>query len=225
MNDRPSIGEPVVLRDGDGLVYSSRVEDVGDDAIAIARPADLRAAIEYVDGMEFELVWTLASGIHVLPVVLDGSSVDNRIRLWHLAVAGEGWTEQRRDYVRVPASGRIVIEADDPDADLSTDDAAAADPAWRIDGHLVDLSEVAAQCTLPVATDDERIRAGSAIRCRFGVNGVEFDLRGTIAVVRSGTGAKDTRVVILFTATRATSDALRKQVFAVQVAMRRDRGG
>ena len=221
MDGRPSIGDPVVLRDADGLVYSSRVEDVDDDMIAVARPADLRAALEYPEGMELELVWTLSTGIHVLPVELAGTSVDNHIRLWHLAVTGDGWSEQRRDYVRVPVVGRIALEPVDDETEPGL--GAAVDADRTLHGQLVDLSEVATQCAMPVATDDPRIAVGTPVRCEFGVNGQSFDIRGTVAIVRIGASARDTRVVVRFDGSRAVADALRKQVFAIQIAMRRER--
>lgn len=220
-SDLPSIGDPVVLRDADGLVYSSRVEDLDGDMIAVARPADLRAALEYPEGMELQLVWTLSTGVHVLPVELAGASVDQHIRLWHLAITGAGWSEQRRDYVRVPAVGRITLEPEVPEEELGL--GAAAEPEWRLDGQLVDLSEVATQCAVPAATDDPRIAADTRVRCEFGVNGQSFDVRGTIVIVRAGSGARDARVVVRFDPARATADALRKQVFAIQLAIRRGR--
>lgn len=202
-------------------MYSSRVEDLDGQMIAVARPADLRAALEYPEGMELELVWTLATGVHVLPVELAGTSVNQHIRLWHLAITGDGWSEQRRDYVRVPAVGRVALEPEVAEAELGL--GAAADPAWRLDGQLVDLSEVATQCAIPAATDDPRIAVGTRVRCEFGVNGQSFDVRGLIAIVRGGAGVRDTRVVVRFDPARATADALRKQVFAIQLAMRRER--
>lgn len=221
MSDLPTIGDPVVLRDVEGLVYASRIEGVDDRMIAVARPADLRAAIEYPEGMELELAWTLATGVHVLPVELTGTSVDRNIRLWHLAVTGDGWSEQRRDFVRVPTRGFVVLE---PEV-VATESGlgATAEPLWRLEGQLVDLSEVATQCAIPAAVGDPHIATGTRVRCEFGVNGQSFDVRGTIAIVRGGTSSRDARVVVRFDAARATADALRKQVFAIQLAMRRDR--
>lgn len=219
MGDRPSIGDPVVLRDAQGVEYASRVEDLDGDMIAVARPTDLRAALEYAEGLELELVWTLATGIHLLPVELAGTSTDHHIRLWHLAVTGDGWSAQRRDYVRVPAVGRIAIEPVEAEAGSGE----SADPGSRLEGQLVDLSEVATQCAIPVAMDDPRIAIGTAVHCEFGVNGQSFAVPGTVAIVRGGAGPRDTRVVVRFDASRATGDALRKQVFAIQLAKRRER--
>lgn len=219
----PQIGDPVALRDDAGLIYASRVEDVGDDQITVARPADLRAALVYDVGLELDLVWTHPTGIHVVPTELADTSVERQIRLWHLAVTGAVRTEQRRDYVRVPLEGRIELDAGGDDGDDGDDDAPSNPYGEPLVGQLVDLSEVATQCTVPTDRDDARIRIGRRLRCRLTVAGVEFSLTGEVIIVRPGDGIRDCRVVVRFLLSRAESDALRKQVFAVQIAARRSR--
>lgn len=217
MIEIPSIGDPVVLRDEAGLHYASRVEDIGDETIVVARPADLRAALVYDIGLALELIWTVDTGIHVLPTELAATSVDRNIRLWHLAITGDGWAEQRRDYVRVPASGRIVIAPDGSGDDTDGEEA--------IVGTLVDLSEVAVLVTVPVPPGDHTIRVGTAVRCRFALGVNEYDLRGTIIIVRATSTPRESRLVIRFLESRVTADALRKEIFAIQIARRRQSDG
>lgn len=237
----PRIGQPVVLRAPDGLSYASRVEDVDDNAVTAARPTNLRATIEYVEGLEFELVWTLPSGIHVLPVELAGERTEKQIRLWDLTITGDGWTEQRRDYVRVAVAGRITLTpltaldsgdlgSDNPDSDnLDSDN---LDPGFHnsgsnyaqpepIAGELVDISEVATQCRVPVPADDDRISIGTRLQCEFILNGTEFRHYGDIVVARPATSARQAIVVVKFDISKQAEDALRKEVFAAQLANRR----
>lgn len=210
MIELPSIGTLVTLRDEAQLEYHSRVEDITDEAVVVARPADLRATLVYDPGLTLDLIWTLDSGIHVVPTELAGNSVDRNIRLWHLAVTGDGWTEQRRDYVRVPVSGRVVINGDDPD-----------EQAEAITGTLVDLSEVAMLASVPVTVDTPEIRIGTPVRCQFRLGVNDFDLRGTIIITRGNSVQRESRVVVRFRESRSTADALRKEVFAIQLARRR----
>lgn len=221
MNRVPQIGDPVALRDAAGLLYASRIEGIDDDEIMVARPADLRAALEYDIGLELDLVWTEASGIHVLPTQLCGTAVDNHVRLWQLVITGDGWTEQRRDYVRVPLSGRIVITPVTANQQASPDagPSAASEP---IEATFVDISEVAAQCSVDTARDDPRISVGRAVKCRFAIGDDDFDIEGTIIIVRPGTTVRESRIVVRFARSRAASDALRKHVFRIQIASRRD---
>lgn len=230
MSDLPQIGDPVTLRDLRGFHYASRVEGMAEKSISVARPADLRASLEYDVGIELDLVWTEGSGIHVLPTELAGTSVEKRIRLWHLTVAGGGWTEQRRDYVRVPMAGRIVITTTDADGPASSrasigDDVGDCfgDDVGAIEGRFIDLSEIAAQCFVDLPRDDSRLAVGRAMRCTFTVDREVFEIAAQIVIVRPGSTSRESRIVMLFEPSRTESDALRKQVFKIQVAMRRQR--
>lgn len=225
MNDLPRLGDPVALRDAGGLLYASRIEGIDDDEISVARPDDLRAALEYDLGMELEVVWTEASGIHVVPTTLAGMSTDNRVRLWQLTVTGDGWTEQRRDYVRVPLSGRIVLDGAAGSAGASSSPGDTEAPDGPIEATFVDLSEVAAQVRVELAPTDGRIAIGRAVSCRFAVGGDDFVVDGTIIISRAGTTAHESRLVVRFSPSRAASDALRKHVFRIQVERRREQQG
>jgi hypothetical protein len=212
MSRLPQIGDPIALRDAGGLVYASRVEGIDDDEIAVARPADLRAALVYDVGLALDLIWTESTGIHVLPTELASTAVDNHIRLWNLTVTGEAWTEQRRNYVRVPLSGRIVLT---PTQLLE----GAPEP---VEATFIDLSEVAMQCAVPLPRDDPRIAVGQTLVCRFTIGDENFDVNGAVIIVRPGTSPRESRVVVQFGPSRAASDALRKHVFRIQIAIRRE---
>lgn len=213
MNRVPQIGDPIALRDAAGLVYASRVEGVDDGEIAVARPADLRAALVYDIGLALDLIWTEPSGIHVLPTQLSSTAVDNHIRLWKLTLTGEPWTEQRRNYVRVPLSGRVALTPTQPPQD------GAGEP---IEATFIDLSEVAMQCGVDLPRDDPRIAVGRELACRFTIVDQDFDVAGAVIIVRAGAAARESRIVVQFEPSRAAADALRKQVFRIQIATRRE---
>lgn len=222
VTDLPEIGDPIALRDASGLLYTSRVEDLVGQSVTVARPVDLRAAVEYDLGLALDIVWTKESGIHVVPGRLSGTSVERNLRLWHLKITGEGWTEQRRDYVRVPLEGRLLITPITDGAGFVGGDPGAGDSAGgTVEGRFVDLSEVAAQCAVGVSGDDRRIAVGNAVRCAFALEGDEFDIDGKVGIVRPGSTARESRVVIVFDHSRATADALRKHLFKAQIALRR----
>jgi hypothetical protein len=212
VTDLPGIGDPVILRDSAGLTYASRLEDIDGDVLSVARPADLRAALEYDMGLELDLLWTLSAGIGVVPTELTGTAIDQHIRLWQLTMTGDAHVEQRRDYVRVPVTGRVQLSAEPTGADDSP-----------LDAEFVDLSEIAAQCSVPLAIDDPRIEVGRTVQCRFALGDDEFSVAAEIAIVRPGATAHESRIVIRFGSSQAVADALRKQVFRIQVQMRRER--
>lgn len=219
MTELPSIGDPVVLRDAADLHYSSRVEDLLDGVIVVARPADLRAAIVYDSGYELDLIWTLATGIHVLPTRLGATSVDGVVRLWHLEITGRTWTEQRRDYVRVPLTGSVRI---DPDENVP--ETAPRLLSGPLVGTFIDLSEVAAQVVVTLDPDVPPIRERTAVRCRFSLSAHDYDLRGSVIIVRPGAAIREQRLVVRFDISPTVGDALRKEVFALQLGMRRSNG-
>lgn len=213
-------------------MYASRIEGMDDNTITVATPADLRAAQTYDIGLEVDVVWAERSGIHAVPTQLAETSVQRNLRLWHLEITGSGWTEQRRDYVRVPLTGRVVLtpvlksaNAEPGDLPNVTAQESTDNVGDIIEAQFVDLSEVAAQVAVGLARDDRRIALGRAVQCAFTLNGANFEIRGKIAIVRPGTSPRESRAVVAFEHSRVESDALRKEVFRIQVAIRREQQG
>ena len=134
-----SINDPIVLRDQAELEYRSRVEGIGDRAITVAQPLDLMADHDPELGTDLLVTWGTERGIAVVPVRLIASFVEGHLRLWSLAVLGAGWIEQRRRFVRVPASGVATL---DPQTEESEGPVKVA---------LLDISEGALRCTVDVA--------------------------------------------------------------------------
>lgn len=225
----PPIGEPVTVRDDDGIHYRSRVEDADGDNIVLARPTDLAAGVAYEEGMTFDLTWHRDSGIHVLPVELVDSYTEGTMRLWAFIVTGDGWTEQRRDYVRVPVSGRVVLTPEeDPDEVTQSDSAtpeSSDDDAAPIEGQLIDVSEVAMQCSVVLPDSDPRVATGKVLNLRFAIGDDDFDIMGSVRIVRTLATTRDTRLVIQFAESEVISDAIRQHVFRIQLALRRQSRG
>lgn len=221
MTSLPPIGAPVALRDADGGVYPSRMEGHDDGVITVARPSGLLASVTYRDGMSFDLTWTMATGVYVLPVILVGASTDGLVRLWHLESDGEVWAQQRRDYVRVPLAGLIrmtpILDEVRPGVP------SPAGPDVEFEGGLVDVSEVAAQCAVHLGPDDPRIAVGTQLQCRFSIADDDFDIVGVVAILRAGASASESRIVVRFGHSEAAASALRRHVFRVQLEMRRER--
>lgn len=206
MDHRPSVNDPVVLRDHDHREYRSRVEDTGPDALTVARPLDLPADRDVGPGAELLVTWSCPRGIAVLPVRLVGTHTEGDLRLWSTAVLGAGWVEQRRRFVRVPASGPLTLRPRDDDPAVEA-----------IAGTLIEISEGALRCVVEAGTADhlaydEQVTAGF----RFGDG--EFAVPARIGVRRPGARpAELAELVVVFDEPVQDADALRKQIFAQQL--------
>jgi c-di-GMP-binding flagellar brake protein YcgR len=216
MIELPEVGAPLVLREPDGGSYRSRLQDIDGDLLVVDLPADLPATQLFDEGAQFELTWTMATGVHVMPVELAGSRTERLLRLWELAIAGEPWTEQRRAHVRVPVTGAVTL------AVAPETDAEAPEP---ITGLLVDISEAAAQCQVSALSDDPRLAGDTAVTVRFTLRDEQFELPGVIYSSRAATQPGRAVAVVQFHHSERQADALRKQVFAVQLEARRSRRG
>lgn len=216
MIELPEIGAPLVLRDPDGGSYRSRLQDIDGDLLVVDLPADLPATEPFGEGAEFDVTWTMASGVHVMPVELAGSRTERLLRLWDLVIVGEPWTEQRREHVRVPVVGAVTIEVTTPPAE-------GEDLSEPLTGQLIDISEAAAQFQLTAPADDARLAAGIAVSCRFTLRDEQFELAGVVYSSRPANQPGRTCAVVQFHHSGRQADALRKQVFAVQLEARRSR--
>lgn len=205
MEVRPSINDTVLLHDAAGREYRSRVEALEGAVLTVARPLDLPAETDSEPRAEWFVTWGVAGGIAVLPTTHVATYVENHLGLWSLAVSGAGWIEQRREFVRVPAFGRVVLRPADE-----------ASEHGEVPGTLIDLSEGALRCSVDDThaedpTFDETVQA-----CfRFGDG--EFAVPGRVISRRAGehrTGSL--HLVVLFDEPNRDADALRKQIFALQ---------
>jgi hypothetical protein len=227
MVDLPEVGDPVAIRDEQGRTYRSRVEDIDADVITVAQPVDLPVLEPYVEGDELLLTWTRAEGVAVLAAHLAATRTERTIRLWDLLPTGQAWTEQRREHVRVPAGGmmtvRAIVEETSADSDGAGDE--PAEPPQPLKAQLVDVSEAALRCSLTPGQDDGGLAEGVPVSTRFSVRGNEFEIPGVIHRRHEGERPEPTRLIVLFEHSERVADALRKEVFAVQLELRRSQRG
>jgi hypothetical protein len=209
--ESPEINDPVVLRD-DELEYRSRVEDLAAGVLTVARPLDLPADHAYGAGSELQVTWSSPRGIAVLPTRIVETRIEQGLALWVLEVVRDGWIEQRRRFVRVPASGPVTL--------LGRGEA----PVPPVHGYLDDVSEGALRCTVEKSPTTEALVLGVLVTARFRLGEGEFDVPGRILHRRaSPPPARSTVLVVVFDEPVASADALRKEIFAQQLRNRRAR--
>jgi hypothetical protein len=221
------IGALVMLRDLREKVFISRVESVGHSSLTVAKPMGVPAAYPYPIGTRFDVLWTGPTGLHVLPAQLTATRAEAPVLLWELAAAAEPWVEQRREFARVPVFGRVAMWPagdvdygdDEPGDDGSMVDPSALASARR--GYLVDISEAAIAASMWSTPEDPLLAAGTGVGCSFTARGEVFRRAGRVHSARASVQDGEMWVVIQLTQSERQAKALRRQVFAAQVDMRR----
>lgn len=206
METHPNLNDPVVLRDGADREYLSRVEDLAVGLVVVARPLDLPADEAFDPGTEMNLVWVDGTGVStVLPARILAAHAEGSLQLWSLAATGPAFREQRRRFVRVPASGPVVLW---PAAD------AEADP---IEGTLLDVSEAAVRCTVGAGAADRFLTSADPVVAEFRFGTEDFAVPGRVEFLRpTAHPAEFEQLVVVFDEPVAEADALRKQVFEAE---------
>jgi len=205
VDPQPRVNDLVTLFDHDDREYRSRVEDVDGEVLTVARPLDLLADHRFDPGAELLVSWAASNGIAVLPVQLIAEHTESSVATWSLAPTRDGWIEQRRRYVRVPASGPLALRL-----------RGGGHAVEALAGTLVDMSEGALRCVVDVALaealESDLVQAGF----RFGDQ--EFDIPGRIVFRRSGSQPTHVvQLVVLFDEPVREADQLRRQIFAQQL--------
>lgn len=204
------IGALVMLRDQGGDAFASRVESTSDGSLTVAKPIGVPAADPYPIGTPFDVMWTDPTGLNVLPTRLTATHAEAPVLLWELTAVGEPHALQRREFARVPVFGRLVLTARDADP-----------PAVARHGYLVDMSEVAIATSVWADADDPLLAVGTEVACLFTAHGEEFRRDGRILSARPSDQDCELWVVIRLEQTEGEAKALRRQVFAAQVDIRR----
>jgi hypothetical protein len=218
MDTFPDINDPIVLHDADDRAYQSRVEDVGPGRLTIARPFGLVAEQPVDLGAEFSVGWTSWRGIAFLPAQLIQTRTEGALRLWDLAITGSAWSEQRRDYVRILATGPVTLRPrTEPSAETGTDPESDGVP-----GSLVDVSEAALCCTVDARATSDVLVVGSDASVAFRLGSEDFDLPGSVILRRpSNRSVSLAELVVRFGETGKAADRLRREIFAQQLGARR----
>jgi hypothetical protein len=205
MTSLPQLNDPVLLRDHDGRTFRSRVEGVESGVVTVARPLDL--PVEHDDAREAGMLvtWRCGRGIAVLPTRLVGTHVERGLALWSMAITGAGWVEQRRSYVRVPASGPLTLRPRDAQAAATT-----------VTGRLVDLSEAALRCAVDVQAS-EVLSHGAEVSAGFRFGAGDFTIPASIGPCRPSARSDElAELLVVFDDAVRHADALRKEIFAQQ---------
>lgn len=208
----------VVLRDESDQVYTTHLDRPLPqaqhislhDEFTVMRPLGIDAADPYQVGDLFDVLVTQPTGLLVAPVEITNIRSEGHVRLWDLRVVGQPWREQRREFVRVGVFGRVTVRSDLLGADTTP-----------LTGYLVDLSEAAMQVSLWTPPDDPRLADGAPVTCDFYAGRTSFTLEGNVLTTRPAATANETWAVIQFDQSPQQADVLRREVFAVQVRMRR----
>jgi len=205
----PDVNQPVLLF-GEGGDFASRVEDVNETALTLARPFGLPLETELDDGLPFEVRWTAPEGLYALPVRVTERAIDGKIRIWHAEPVGTARLINRRSHVRVPVALAMTIEYGEE----------------TIEGALLDVSEAALRCqvseALPAGPAEGEPHGGDgredAVTVRFGLAGDDFELAGTL--FRSTPTRSGVELVITLPDDDRTATMLRRAVFAEQIRLR-----
>lgn len=207
------IGDPIALTGVDGTSHASRIEGLDDGTVTVAAPGSIPAAGAPRPGATFTLEAAAASGVIEAAVEFAAARTSGRVRLWDLTRNGEVSLRQRRQHVRIAASGPFTVRTLTPNAET----------APETTGRLCDVSEAAARCLIPAAVGDAAAPPdGTPVECSFTLHGERFDVPGRVLRALPPEPGGRQPVVIAFEAVPAVTDRLRSRIFAAQIEARRN---
>ena len=207
----PGVHRLVTITDLDGREFCSRVEDVGDGTLLLARPLTLPLEHQFEIGQPLLVSWPDPEGLTLATVTLLETQAREHLGLWLTAVT-DLRRQQRRQFVRVRALGPIelVAPAGNP-----------GEPFPHVAGHLLDVSEAALRCTLRT-TDAEALLSRPGLVASFELAEVRFTV--PVTMLRTEPSRKDdqsTDCVLTFDIDDRDASELRRRVFAEQLRLRR----
>ena len=208
MERRPEVHDAVVLRDVTGRPYASRVENLGEGLVVVGQPPVLPDDASFQNGTELSLAWAQSDHlVTVLPTRILASHAEGRVQLWSLVVTGPAVDEQRRRVERVEVNGPVVLHS--PDGDETT---AAI-------GSLVDISEKAVRCSVRTGSADGFLSDRNEVVVELTIGTRGFAIPGRVEFARATKHPTELEeLVVLFDEPVADVDALRKHIFALEVA-------
>jgi hypothetical protein len=217
----PAVEDFVVIVDEDNREHRTQVRAVEPAVITVLRPADVVAGDPLLIGDQIMVSWPDGdNGVGVVNAQLAAIRREGADRLWDMKILGAPWREQRRGYVRAAASGPVLLTQV---VDDSTAPTASGRPRSAA-GELLDLSEAAVRCSLPL-TEIWASRRSTAVSVSFALDGEEHEIIGRVVTsklsIQPGAGRE---VVVLFDQPVPNVDRLREQVFALEQEARRSRG-
>ena len=211
----PAIHRLVTITDEDGREYRSRVEDVGDGMLTLARPLTLPVEHPFRLGRLLLVSWPDPDGLTLATVRLAETRQREHLGLWLTAVE-DLRRQQRRQFVRVPALGPI---------ELMAVGAPAGEPFPHVAGQLLDVSEAGLRCLLHSA-DADALAGTFDLLVSFAVAEARFTLPAALLRTEaSRKGEQLTECVLTFEVDDRMAGDLRRLVFAEQLRLRRSRTG
>lgn len=210
----PEVHRLVTIADCEGREYCSRIEDVGEALLVLARPLTLPIEHEFEIGSQLFVSWPDPEGLTLATVRLVHTRVREHLGLWVTRVE-ELSRQQRRQFVRVPALGPIELAA--------TGGAPGAAFA-HVAGQLLDLSEAGLRCALAEA-DAEAVADAPAVLASFTLAGNRFTIQASVLRVMAARRDEQlSQCVLTFDIGEQEAAELRRRVFQEQLRARR-RGG
>ncbi len=206
----PEVHRLVTIADSEGREYCSRIEDVGEALLVLARPLTLPVGHEFEIGRQLFVSWPDPDGLTLATVTLVHTRIREHLGLWVTRVE-DLHRQQRRQFVRAPALGPIELAATggEPGA-----------PFAHVAGQLLDLSEAALRCALADA-DAEAVADAPALLASFTLAGNRFTIPATVLRVEA-TRRDDTvrQCVLTFDIDEREAAELRRRVFQEQLRAR-----
>lgn len=210
MSGLPAILQLIMLRDDLGQEFASRIEDLGDGALTVARPLDLPAEHRFEVDSEVFVTWREPTGVEVRPGRLRDVRREANVSLWDIELTGAGWREQRRSFVRAAVPGKVTLRW------------AASDGSGGVAScPLLDLSEAALRCRTTVAELATAEAAGRGVRIELETPDKTFELTGEVLRGVPDREPAAWQLVVVFTDPGKAADELRRIVFAQQLRDRR----
>lgn len=205
--DHPSLNDQVLLRDSAEREYQSRVEDIGDGLLVVARPRNLPADESFGAGTAISVVWADTAGdVTALPTQILSAYDDGTLPVWSLVVTGPAVQGQRRRYPRALADGEVVIRS------------AADETAATVTGDLIDFSEAAVHCVVEVGAADQFVIDRAGVIAEFHLDSADFAIPGHVELLRATKQPTEfEELVVIFDQPVADVDALREQVSAREI--------
>jgi c-di-GMP-binding flagellar brake protein YcgR len=206
----PAIHRLVTITDHDGRGYCSRIEDVGEGFLVLARPLTLPVEHEFEIGRSLTVSWPDPEGLTMASVELVATRIREHLGLW-LTRIEELYRQQRRQFVRVAALGTVeLVGIGEP-----------GEPFAHVAGHLLDLSEAALRCSLQTP-DAEALCTATSLLASFPLGEDRFTVPASMLRGEPSRRAEQvTECVLTFDIDESEAAELRRRVFGEQVQARR----
>ncbi|MEO6700211.1 MAG: hypothetical protein ABIP57_01765 [Jatrophihabitantaceae bacterium] len=207
----PQVHHLVSIRDPLGRESLSRVEDVDDPVLVLARPLDLLVEHEFGIGEPVLVSWQAPNGVTTAPTELLESQLHGPLGLWVVRVNGPLRIAQRRRFVRVPATGPVRLTIGEPDDEQAPE---------QIAGLLCSVSEGSVRCSIEQCAA-ELLAPDIGTTASFEFGRQDFTLPSQLLRVEPCRRDRArVEAILQFQIDEDDAGALRRAVFAAQLRIR-----